>query len=139
MAEATFHGKSLEAHWKPSGGAFSAIASVVEWVMSLTADVGDSSVAHATEVGKQSLIGQKTGTATITCHLPGDRAIQEGDVGDLELLRTANNGDGGYASNGSNGVICTEVAPGIDKDGVEAITYSFQFRGAISATVTQGV
>jgi hypothetical protein len=131
MAEAVYHGKASNAFF-----AGSAIANCVGWSINLSADVADSSV-MGTAVGKTAEAGFLSGTAQVTCHLPGDRAITEGSKGVLELLRTALNADGGYASD-TDGAICTGVEPGVDKDGIESLTYNFQLTGEVSNTVTEG-
>ncbi|KKL61389.1 hypothetical protein LCGC14_2195820 [marine sediment metagenome] len=140
MAEANYHGKFSLAYWKPSGGAFALIVNQVEWNFAGVAGTAESSVKHLTQHGKTRLLGFKGATATVTCHLPGDKAIDEGDVGSLELLRIATNAGGGYSLGtvGTDGAICTGVELGVDKEGTESIVYTFTAKGAVINTVTQG-
>jgi len=146
MAEADYHGKSASAFWGlDTGGtvaALAALTNVIEWSATLIAGSAESTVMHASNTGKTREIGFKGGTATVTCHLAGDVEINEGDEGALELLRTALNADKGYTFGavgaGNKGIICTGVDLGIDKDGIETVTYSFQATGTISATTTEG-
>lgn len=136
MAEANYHGKTAMAHWKLGAGAFAPISNMIEWSVSLTSMTAESSVMHASAHGKSREPGFKGGTATVTCFLPGDVEIDEGAEGTLELLRNqALNADKGY----EGACICTGVDTGVDKDGVETVTYSFTFTGAVTCTVTEGV
>jgi len=138
MAEANYHGKKAQAYWKASGaGDFSAISNLVEWSVSGTASTAESSVTQSTNFGKTREVGFKGVTATVTCNLPGDIEIYPGAIGTLELLRTGVQADGGYAS-AEDGAICVGADIGIDKDGIETVTYSFQFKDAVTNEVTQG-
>ncbi len=146
MAEANYHGKTANAFWGlDSAGtvaALAALTNVVEWSVTMTSSTAESTVMHASSTGKTREPGFKGATMTVTCNLAGDVEIDEGDEGSLELLRTALNADKGYTFGATGaagkGAICTGVDVGVDKDGIETVTYSFQSTGAISATTTKG-
>ena len=146
MAEANYHGKTCQVWWgldtAGTVAALSQLANVIEWSATLTADIADSSVTHASNVGRTREPGFKGGIATVTCYLPGDVVIDEGDEGSLELLRTNLNADKGYVFGatgaGNKGAICIGVDLGVDKDNIETVTYTFQSTGVISATTTKG-
>ena len=148
MAEANYHGKTSSAHWGlDSAGtvaALAALTNVVEWIVNLVCETAESSVMHASAHGKQREPGYKSGTASVTCHLSGDIEIDEGDEGALQLMRTALNADKGYAFGvvgvAGKGAICTGVDVGVDKDGIETVTYNFASTGAsvITSTCTEG-
>lgn len=146
-AEANYHGKTASAWWGlDTAGTVAALAqldNVIEWNVSLAGGSAESSVMHATQRGKTREPGFKGGTATVICNLPsGDTVISEGDEGSLELLRDLTNASKGYAFGvagaAGKGAICTGVDLGVDKDGIETVTYTFQSTGAISSTVTKG-
>lgn len=137
MAEANYHGKTCSAEWKIAAGAFAPLTNTIGWSITLTAGTAESTAMHATNLGKTREVGFKGGTATITCYLPGDVEIDEGDVGAIELLRGATNAEGGFAS-AVLGALCVGVDITTNKNGIEEVTYSFQLTGAVSATVTQG-
>jgi len=137
MAEANYHGKTSSAYWKPSGGAFGAIDNVTEWSITLTADVAESTVMAAATTGKGRESGFHAGTATVTCLLPGDLEIDEGALGALELLRDATDISLGYAT-AILGALCTGASVGVDMNGIETVTYSFQLSGTITNTVESG-
>ncbi len=137
MAEAIYHGKSSWATFKISGGAFVALVNVIEWSYTLNCITAESTVMHASDTGKTREAGFVGGTATVTCHLAGDVAIDEGAIGTLELLRGATDAMKGLAT-GTDGAICTGVDVGVDKDGIESVTYTFQLTGTLTGTTTEG-
>jgi len=136
MSEDIYHGKSSWATWK-DGGTFTALVNVIEWSYTLVCATAESTVMHASDTGKTREAGFVGGTATVTCNLAGDVAIDEGDVGDLQLLRGATDAMKGLAT-GADGAICTGVDIGVDKDGIETVTYAFQLTGTLTGTVTEG-
>lgn len=148
MAEANYHGKASSAHWGLDTGdtvaALAALTNVINWTVNLTCETAESSVMHATAHGKQRETGFKNGTASVTCHISGDFEIDEGDEGSLQLMRTALNADKGYAFGvvgaAGKGAICTGVDTGVDKDGIETVTYNFVSTGlsVITSTCTEG-
>ncbi len=146
MAEANYHGRASNAWWgldtAGTVAALSQIANVIEWTVNLVCSTAESTVMHASNRGKTREPGFKGATATVTCNLPGDVVIDEGDEGSLELLRTALNADKGYtfgtAGVGNKGAICTGVDLGVDKDGIETVTYTFQATKIITSTMTKG-
>lgn len=153
--EADYHGRISNAYWglystigEGTGvGAFSAITNVIEWSITLTCTTAECTTMNASAFGKERMPGFIGATATVTCHLSGDNQIDEGLKGALELVRTRTTTDLGYkmgmeesggdANDGTPGVICTGVENGVDKDGIETVTYSFQAITTVSKTVTQ--
>ncbi len=129
MAEAIYHGKSSKAFWNTVE-----ITQITGWTATLTRDMADATVMAAATTGKTRAAGFVSGTASVTCYLGGDNAIDEGAEAVLELLRDATDASKGYAGT----AICTGVEDGADMNGVETVTYNFQFSGAVSATVTAG-
>ncbi len=146
MAEANYHGKSSMAYWgldtNNTVAALAALTNVIEWSCTLTADTAESTAMHASNTGKLRELGFKDATATVTCNLSGDIEIDEGSEGSLELMRTALNADYGYSLGvtgaSGRGCICTGVDLGVDKDGIETVTYSFQATKAVIKTATKG-
>ena len=146
MAESDYHGKSSEAWWgldtADTVAALSELTNVIEWSITLAAGTAESTAMHASSTGKTRELGFKGATATVTCHLSGDVEIDEGQEGALELLRSNLNADKGYALGAAGasgkGVICIGVDVGVDKDGVETVTYSFQSTGTVTSTLTKG-
>ena len=146
MAEANYHGKTSSAWWgldtNDTVAALAELTNVTGWSVTLTATTAESTAMHATNTGKTRELGYKGATATVTCHLPGDVEIDEGQLGALELMRTATNADGGYALGvvgaSGRGCICTGVDLGVDKDGIETVTYSFTATKAVINTCTKG-
>ncbi len=134
MAESNYHGRSSWATFKASGGAFVALVNVIEWSYTLTCATAESTATHASNTGKTREAGFTGGIATVTCHLAGDAAIDEGAVGQLQLLRDATDASKGLFG----GVLCIGVDVGVDKDGIETITYTFQLTGILTGTVTEG-
>lgn len=146
MAEANYHGKTSSAWWgldtNNTVAALTQIANVTGWSVTMTATTAESTAMHASNTGKTRELGFKGATATVTAHLAGDVAIDEGQLGALELMRTALNADKGYALGvtgaAGRGCICTGVAIGVDKDGIETVTYSFTATIAVINTCTKG-
>lgn len=128
MVEAIYHGKTSKVWWGADE-----ITQLLEWSVTVGMDVVDATV-MATTTGKTRAAGFKHGTATVTAYLSGDNVIDEGAEEVLELLRDDTDASKGYAGT----AICTGVEDGVDMNGVETVTYSFQFSGDISATITKG-
>ena len=129
MAEAFYHGKTASAYWNTA-----ALTSVTGWSCTLNADVAETTAMTATNFGKTREVGFNSGTASVTCLLTGDYEVDEGASYVLELLRGAATALGGYAGTAT----CIGVTPGANKDGVETVTYNFEWDGAVSNTVTEG-
>jgi len=146
MPESDYHGKAANAFWgldtDGTVAALGALTNVIEWTANLIAGTAESTVMHGSSTGKMREVGFKGGTATVTCHLSGDVEIDEGQEGALELLRGPLNADKGYVFGtvgaAGKGAICTGVDLGVDKDGIETVTYSFQATGTITTTMTKG-
>lgn len=132
---ASYHGKAGEAHWKPDGGAFAQLTEVQSWSATVTCGTAEDTAMTAANYGKTRKAGFKGGTCSVTCLVTGDADIDRGDTGEIELLRTGTNADGGYQGD----AICTGVETGVGMDDVETITYSFTFTGEVTDTVTTGV
>jgi len=130
MSEAKYHGRKSEAYWDTVK-----LEQVTEWSVVLNLATVDASVMHATKTGKSRAAGFKGGTASVNCYLEGDNAIDEGTKAVLELLRDGTNASKGYKGT----AICTSVEDGAEIDGVETVTYNFQFNGEITNVVTEGI
>jgi len=126
---AGFHGKTAKAWWGSTG--YTEFANITEWSCSLIADVAESHSMHATSFGKTREVGFKGGTAVVTCFLAGEEVVEEDDTITLELWRTSTSTDKGY----SGSAIVTGIDFGVDKDGIETISYSFQFTGTVTSTL----
>lgn len=157
MAEgANYHGRFADAYWGADDSntvvALVEIANVIEWSITLTCTTAESTVMAVDAFGKTREPGFKGAIATVTCHLSGDPAdaagaacgLVEGAKGALELIRTRTGtpwSDLGYSlgTKGSEGrgCICTGIEPGVDKDGIETITYTFQATKAVISTTTK--
>lgn len=132
MAAAIFHGKSALAY-HASGAVYSLFAQLIEWSCTLTADVAESTVMHASEFGKVREIGFLGGTAAITTKfIASDFPISEGAEYTIELWRDATSTSKGYSGH----AICIGIDMGVDKDDVETATYNFQFIGAVTSTLS---
>lgn len=125
-----FHGKTLDA--KFNDGALTQFTCPREWSINLVCSTADSSCAHATNRGRTRIAGIKSGTATVICLAEGDREVEEGDVlTDLQLHRTRTLADGYY----TGAAKCTGAEFGVDRDGVDIITYTFQFHDTVDLAV----
>lgn len=128
MTAEIFHGKGAAVVWETS-----TLANVTEWSCSVTADTAESTVMHATSYGKTREVGFKAATATVTTRLPaGDVVITEGDSATLELWRTSTTTAKGYTGT----AICTGIDVGVDMNDIETATYSFQFTGSVTTTLS---
>jgi len=124
-----YHGKACNAYWNTA-----ALTQVTGWTATLAVGTGDSTSRHDSNTGRTRIGGIPGGTATVTCILSGDVEIAEGASAVLELLRDATDASKGYKGTAT----CTGVEIGVDVRGVEVVTYSFQFSGTITGTVTEG-
>lgn len=122
----SFHGKECNAD---SGGP---IEGVRGWTVALSVSVADATAAHDTNRGRTKLAGIISGTATLVTISDGTYQITPGAAAvTLKLNRTATPADGFYEGS----AICTGAEPGIDKDGVGIMTYSFIYTGTIDLKV----
>ena len=115
-------------HGKGGTAAFTSLTfELLSWSVDGTADV-----AEATDMGdtwKTYLAGFKDWTATAECNLPkaGAGVAVLGTTATLTFDTAA---DGGLAYAGTG--FCTGFSPSADKDGVAAITLTFQGSGALT-------
>lgn len=127
---AVYHGKTSNAFWGES-----ALSNVTGWTCTLHCTTADSTARHASNTGRTREAGYKGGTATVTAKLEGDFAAKTGSASrTLELLRTATNTDLGYEGTAT----CTGASASVGKDDIEEVTYTFQWDGAVTTTITKG-
>lgn len=122
-----FHGKNLSAYWLAG-----LLTDPRGWSLSMKAETVISSIAHATDEGTSRLAGIKSAEATVVCLLNGDFQCAKGASGTLKLNRTATAADGYYTGT----AICTGAELGVDRSGVDIVTYKFTYNGAITLAVS---
>ncbi len=126
-----YHGKNSNALF---GGVPTVFTDIQSWTITLNAALHDATAMHASENGILRVAGVNSATASVTClKSDGDREVQEGVTGALELHRT-----NGTAADGSfeGSSVCTGVTIGVNTDSVETITYNFKYTGAVSFVVS---
>lgn len=110
------------------------LSNLKSWSFTGTVPTADSTVAHATNTGRQRLTGINQGTATATCYIDDTVGIEleQGDAqATLKLQRTDTLGDGYYT--GTAEFISHDS--NVDLNGVETVTYNFRFVAAVTIAV----
>ncbi len=126
---APYHGKTSNAFWDTT-----AIPGVTGWSVALHCTTADSTSRHATETGRTREIGYKGGTATVTCKTGSDFLPLAGASAVLELLRDTTDASKGYEGTAT----CTGASASHGHSDVAETTYTFQWDGTVTCTVTEG-
>ena len=122
---ANYHGKAVVVTWDSTP-----LTQVVGWTITFSCPVADSSSIAATYRTKEA--GIVSATATVTQKGQGVLLPVAGATpATLQLERTGTPADGGYS--GDN-VLVTGAETSTGTDGVQEVTYSFEFTGAITFT-----
>jgi len=132
MANEIFDDKAIGAKFSTTE-----LAGVIAWTFDGSAELADSTVAHATNLGRTRVAGLKTATATVTTLFTADAAPQvlittPVTAATLLLKRhTATNAHGYYSGSAK----CTSHSYGANLDGLETITYHFQYVAVVTIAV----
>ncbi len=128
MTEALFHGKLANAEWDSTD-----IAQVVSWSFTATSATADSTVRHDTSSGRTRLAGLNAATATVTAKATGDFLPAAGAASAVLILeRSTTGGDLGFIGSAT----CVGATQTVGVDGVDEVTYEFQYTGAVTDAVT---
>jgi len=126
----TIYGKKIKAEY---GAVPTEFTDVTGWSITMSCPTSDSTVADATDHGRQKLAGTNTASATVTILTPdADLPVLEGATVALNLYRSQTNTDGRYEGT----AICTGSDTGVDRTGTETTTLNFLYTGVVDLVVT---
>jgi hypothetical protein len=127
------HGKRIGAEWGITPTAFDDVRG---WTITMTCPVSDSTVAHASNMGRTKLAGINTATATVTILTPTtDLALILPEVLTLNLTRDTTAVTGIASGQYEGNAIRTGIENGVDATGTQITVISFQYTGVVDLAV----
>jgi hypothetical protein len=115
-------------HGKSGTCSFTGLAAmtVYSWSIDVQADVAESTVMGGT--WKTFLAGFPSWTATCECQMPSTGVTVAAIGGAEAALSFQTTGGLGFTGN----AISTGISPGLDKDGIASVSFTFQGSGALT-------